>query len=145
MQTTPADDPGAPAPAPKRPRGRPPGTTKLAMDMRRAGADAHKPIDTTTSYLAVAPAAPRRGPGRPKGTSRAAMDARRLEAAANPPPPTTERRGGYRPGAGLKRKLLDTETPVQTAARHAQELRTMANRHHRELTRLNQRLRSGAT
>jgi len=132
MQT--ADDTPA-----KRPRGRPPGTTKVALELRAAGADMHTPIDQATSYLDPAPQAPqprggkRPGAGRPKGTTRAVLDARKPGS------------GGRRPGAGRKRKIIDAETPVQTAARHAQELRTMANRHHREITRLNQRLRTGAT
>jgi hypothetical protein len=129
-----------------RPAGGGPGTTRLAMDLRRAGADAHKTIDATTSWLEAeaAQAPPRRKPGRPKGTTRAAMEARRLEAEAeaNPKPPSAKRRGGYRPGAGRKRKIIAAETPVQLAARHAGELLTMGNRHKRELTRLRARTKA---
>lgn len=87
---------------------------------------------------------PRRPRGRPPGTTRVIMDLRRAAAAANPKPPKLRKpgSGGRRPGAGRKRRIIAAETPVQLAARHAQELRTMANRHHRELTKLRTRLKA---
>jgi hypothetical protein len=112
----------AETPAPK-PRGRPPGTTKLAMAMRHPGANL--PIDHPLNQepppaprrgpgrprgaITKAPP-PRRGPGRPKGVTKAVMAARRAETAANPPPVVRkDGRGGARPGAGRPRKVLKTD------------------------------------
>jgi hypothetical protein len=86
----------AETPPAKRPRGRPPGTTKLAMAMRHPGANLA--IDHPLNQDPTP--APRRGPGRPRGSTKAAMLARPPVV----PKPRKDGRGGARPGAGRPRK-----------------------------------------
>jgi hypothetical protein len=103
-------NPTAETTPPKRPRGRPPGTTKIALELRRAGADMHTPIDRITSYLAPTDP-PRRGPGRPRGVTKAVMEARRANPA--PPKPRKDGRGGARPGAGRPAQGSPLNGPVR--------------------------------
>lgn len=131
----------ATADTPKRPRGRPPGTTAIVMALRQD--PKFTPIEHVTRHEISTPEAPppdhrggrRPGAGRPPRdpAARASWEAAQADRRVSEGRP--ERRGGYRPNAGRRKgdAARANETAAELAARHVQEAATLVARHRREL------------